>query len=68
LYSARLFVRQTWGLGGGREKVDSHANQLAGSVDWRRLVLTAGKLSVQDLFDDNATVTIRAPSSSTGRC
>ena len=54
LYAARLFVRQTWGLGDGREAVESDANQLAGSVERRRLVLTAGKLSVQDLFDDNA--------------
>ena len=53
-YAARLFLRQTWGLGGGREKIESDANQLAGSADRRRLVLTAGKLSVQDLFDDNA--------------
>ena len=52
-YAARLFVRQTWGLGGERETVESDANQLAGSVERRRLVLTAGKLSVQDLFDDN---------------
>jgi hypothetical protein len=54
LYAARLFVRQTWGMGGEREAVESDANQLAGSVERRRLVLTAGKLSVQDLFDDNA--------------
>ena len=54
LYRARLFVRQTWGLGGDRESVDSDANQLAGSVDRRRVVLTAGNLSVLDLFDDNA--------------
>jgi carbohydrate-selective porin OprB len=53
VYTARLFLRQTWGLGGGREKIESDANQLAGSADRRRLVLTAGKLSVLDLFDDN---------------
>ena len=53
-YAARLFVRQTWGLGGGREKIEPDANQLAGSADRRRLVLTAGKLSLGDLFDDNA--------------
>ena len=54
LYAARLFVRQTWGLGGERDAVESDANQLAGGVERRRLVLTVGKLSVQDLFDDNA--------------
>src|SRR5215467_13334353 len=53
-YAARAFLRQTWGLGGDREAVESDANQLAGSVERRRLVLTAGKLSLQDLFDDNA--------------
>jgi len=53
-YFARAFVRQTWGLGGEREGVESDANQLAGSVERRRLVLTAGKLSLPDLFDDNA--------------
>ena len=54
LYRARLFLRQTWGFGGGTESVESDANQLAGFVDKRRLVLTAGNLSVTDIFDDNA--------------
>jgi len=53
-YRARLFARQTWGFGGGSEKVESDANQLAGSVERRRLILTAGNLSVQDIFDDNS--------------
>jgi high affinity Mn2+ porin len=53
-YFARAFLRQTWGLGGDREAVESDANQLAGTVERRRLLLTAGKLSLQDLFDDNA--------------
>src|ERR1700693_1421123 len=53
-YRARLFARQTWGFGGGSEKVDSDANQLAGNADRQRLVLTAGNLSVLDIFDDNA--------------
>ena len=53
-YRARLFLRQTWGLGGGTEAVESEANQLAGIVDKRRWVLTAGNFSVIDLFDANA--------------
>jgi hypothetical protein len=53
LYRARLFVRQTWGLGGGKERVESSANQLAGELERRRLVLTAGNLGVIDLFDAN---------------
>src|SRR5712691_3274080 len=54
IYRARLFARQTWGFGGGGEKMEPDANQLAGSVDRQRLVLTAGNLSVLDIFDDNA--------------
>lgn len=54
VYRARLFVRQTWGLGGEREAVDSGANQLGGSRDKNRVVLTAGNLAVSDLFDANA--------------
>lgn len=53
-YRARLFLRQTWGFGGGSEAVESDANQLAGSVDKHRAVLTVGNMSVQDIFDDNA--------------
>jgi high affinity Mn2+ porin len=53
-YRARLFLRQTFGLGGEREQLPSEANQLAGVVDKRRLVITAGNVSVLDIFDDNA--------------
>lgn len=52
-YRARLFLRQTWGMGGGQEAVESGANQLAGMVDKRRWVLTTGNLSVLDVFDGN---------------
>src|SRR5262249_18522301 len=54
LYRARLFLRQTWNQGGGSERQDAEMNQLAGSIDRRRVVLTAGNLSVLDVFDDNA--------------
>lgn len=53
-YRARLFLRQTWNLGGDVQTVESDMNQLAGSVAARRLVLTAGNLAVSDLFDNNA--------------
>jgi high affinity Mn2+ porin len=53
LYRARLFLRQSWGLGGGRETVDADVNQLAGTRVARRLVLTAGNPAVSDLFDNN---------------
>ena len=50
-YRARLFVRQTWGLGGGSDAVESSANQLGGNYDKRRVTLTVGNLAVSDLFD-----------------
>ena len=52
-YRARAFIRQTWGLGGGSEQLDADFNQLAGSVDKRRVVLTAGNFGVLDVFDQN---------------
>ena len=53
-YRARLFLRQTWNLGGDMQAVDSDMNQLAGSVASRRVVLTAGNLAVSDIFDANS--------------
>ena len=53
-YRARLFLRQTWNLGGDSQPVDSDMNQLAGSVASRRVVLTAGNLAVSDIFDANS--------------
>jgi high affinity Mn2+ porin len=50
----RLFLRQTIGLGGEDERVAADANQLGGHRRADRLVLTAGKLSVVDIFDTNA--------------
>ncbi len=50
---ARIFLRQTWGFGGDKKDIESDANQLAGKVDRRRLVLTAGYMYVLDLFDEN---------------
>ena len=52
-YLARLFLRQTWNLGGEAQQLASDINQLAGAVRSRRLVATVGTLSVLDLFDDN---------------
>lgn len=54
LYRQRLFLRQTWNRGGGSEKVESDFNQMAGTVDKNRFVLTAGNFSTLDVFDDNA--------------
>ncbi|MBL8376986.1 MAG: carbohydrate porin [Burkholderiales bacterium] len=49
-YRARLFYRHTVNLGGPQETLDSEQNQLAGTVDTRRFVLTLGNLSISDVF------------------
>ncbi len=54
VYRARLFLRQTWGLGGEKSTVEDGPNQLSGTVESRRLVLTVGNLAVVDIFDNNA--------------
>ncbi len=54
VYRQRLFLRQTWNLGGGTEKIASDFNQLAGTVDKNRFVLTVVNFSTLDVFDDNA--------------
>lgn len=50
----RLFFRQTIGLGGGHENIAPGANQLGGTRDGNRVVITAGKFGVGDVFDTNA--------------
>ena len=52
-YTARAFIRQTFGLGGGQEHIEGEANQLAGNVDKNRLVLSYGKFAALDFFDAN---------------
>ncbi len=51
--TARLFFRQSFGLGGSAETVQPASNQLAGAQATERLTLTLGKLSATDLFDGN---------------
>jgi hypothetical protein len=53
LYRQRLFLRQTWNQGGGTEQIESDFNQMAGTVDKNRVVLTVGNFSTLDVFDDN---------------
>jgi high affinity Mn2+ porin len=50
---ARLFVRQTFGLGGEQETIEDGPNQLPGKQDISRITVTVGKLEVIDLFDNN---------------
>ena len=49
----RAFIRQTIDLGGETQKVDAGINQFAGSQMANRLVITVGKFSVADVFDNN---------------
>ena len=49
----RAFIRQTISLGGEAHKVDAGINQFAESQTADRLVLTVGRFSVVDVFDNN---------------
>src|SRR3954462_1256862 len=53
IYVARLFLRQTFELGGAEQSIESEPNQLAGTRDSRRVSLVVGKFSTADLFDNN---------------
>ena len=53
-YFARLFWKQTIGLGGEQEELKDEANQVPGMVDVDRIVIRLGKMAATDLFDDNA--------------
>ena len=52
-YIARLYVRQTWGFGGEREKVEDAPNKIAGERDVDRIELNVGKFTLTDFADDN---------------
>ncbi len=54
LYLSRAYLRQTFGFGGDPVQKKSDAMQLGGAVDSRRLVITAGKLSVLDFLDKSS--------------
>ena len=49
----RFFLRQTIDLGGKTQKVEADQNQFAGSNTTDRLVITVGKFSISDVFDQN---------------
>ncbi len=51
LYRSRAFVKETIGLGGGRERLESNPMQLGTTSDRRRLVLVVGNFSILDFFD-----------------
>ena len=50
---SHFFVRQTFGLGGEQEDVPDGFFTLPGTRDVSRLTITAGRLSVMDIFDNN---------------
>src|SRR5262249_56944898 len=54
-YIARLFYRQTIGLGGEREVVKDEIgeNQIPGMRDVDRITIQAGKFTFTDIVDDN---------------
>lgn len=51
---ARVFVRQTFGLGGEQESIAPDELHLAGREDVSRITLTLGKFSAKDIFDNNS--------------
>lgn len=50
---ARLFVRQTFDLGGEADDQEADLNMLAAHRTRDRVVITAGKLNATDIFDAN---------------
>jgi high affinity Mn2+ porin len=53
IFLGRMFLRQTFGLGGGRVRLDSGPTQLAGERDRDALTVTVGRVSTTDLLDAN---------------
>ena len=51
---ARVYVQQTFGLGGEQETIEDGPNQIAGTRDISRLTMIAGRFAVTDFFDNNA--------------
>ena len=48
---ARVYLQQTFGLGGEQETIEDGPNQLTGKQDISQITITAGKLAVTDFFD-----------------
>ena len=47
--TSRLFLRQTFGLGGEQENIESDYGQMAGKKDISRVTVQAGKFAVKDI-------------------
>ena len=52
-YVARLFYRQTFELDGEWERAEDEANQIRGPFPRNRIQVTIGKMSAEDVLDDN---------------
>ncbi len=50
---ARLFLRQTFGLGQDQEDIPDGQNFIAGKQAVNRLTITLGKFAANDIFDNN---------------
>ena len=50
---ARLFLRQTFGLGGDKEVIEDDELHLNNTQDISRITVTLGKMSAKDIFDYN---------------
>lgn len=50
---ARLYLKQTFGLGGNQEQIKDDKNQLAETVDIQRITVAAGKFALNDFLDNN---------------
>jgi len=53
-YLARYFVRWTTSTGGGSTRLAAGENQIGGEAPANRLVFSAGKMAVPDIFDANS--------------
>jgi high affinity Mn2+ porin len=53
IYLARLYARQVFAIGNGKEYQSSDFNQLAGYMPTKYFSVTVGKISLTDFFDDN---------------
>jgi high affinity Mn2+ porin len=52
--TSRAFIRQTFGLGGEQEDIESDTVHMGGKVDVSRVSITAGRIFLPDFIDNNA--------------
>jgi len=52
-YTARLYLRQIFGLGGEQEDIPDGPLQVGEKADISRVTVTFGKLAIPDIFDNN---------------